>query len=230
MAALRAVIFDVDGTLAETEETHRHAFNETFPNFGLDWFWDRNLYRELLQVAGGKERMRHFARTLGLTSNVLSDERLAEIHAAKTARYTALVAAGQCPLRNGVRAAIEHARRRNLRLAIATTTTRTNVDTLLTANLGRGAAGLFETIVAGDDVPRKKPAPDVYLEALSRLRLRGGECLAVEDTSIGLIAALAAAITTWVTPSLYSCGESFPGAAKVLSDLSDFGRLIDGVR
>src|ERR1700684_2149946 len=97
MVPLRAVIFDVDGTLAETEETYRHAFNETFPSFGLDWVWDRDLYGELLQVAGGRERMRSFARTFAFSSGVLSDARRAEIHAAKTARYLALVAAGQCP-------------------------------------------------------------------------------------------------------------------------------------
>ncbi len=229
MVPLRAVIFDVDGTLAETEETHRHAFNETFPSFGLDWFWDRDLYGELLQVAGGKERMRYFARTLGFSSDALSDAHLAEIHAAKTARYLALVAAGQCPFRTGVRAAIKHARRRNLRLAIATTTTRSNVDALLSANLSLDAAGLFEVIVAGDEAPRKKPAPDVYLEALTRLRLTSDECLAIEDTSIGLSAALAAAITTWITPSLYSHGQTFSGSAKVLADLSDFGLLIDAM-
>jgi HAD superfamily hydrolase (TIGR01509 family) len=229
MTRLRAVIFDVDGTLAETEEAHRRAFNETFPSFGLDWFWDRDLYGELLQVAGGKERMRYFAGTLGVASDALPDARLAQIHAAKTVRYTALVATGQCPLRTGVRAAMEAARQRRLRLAIATTTTRSNVDALLSANFGPEADGLFETIVAGDDVPRKKPAPDVYLEALSRLRLRGEECLAIEDTSVGLSAALAAAVTTWITPSLYSRRDCFPGAAIVLADLSDFDRLIEAL-
>jgi HAD superfamily hydrolase (TIGR01509 family) len=128
-----------------------------------------------------------------------------------------------------VRAAIKHARRRNLRLAIATTTTRSNVDALLSANLSPDAADLFEVIVAGDEAPRKKPAPDVYLEALTRLRLTSDECLAIEDTSIGLSAALAAAITTWITPSLYSHGQTFSGAAKVLADLSDFGLLIDAM-
>lgn len=224
MSRLEAVIFDVDGTLAETEEIHRAAFNDTFRAFGLDWEWSVDLYRELLRVTGGKERMRHHAASLGLD---LPDERIADMHRRKTELYTKTVLAGRCPLRPGVEAALDFAAARGLRLAIATTTSHANVDALLDATLGLQGRARFEAIVAGDDVPRKKPAPDVYEAVLARMNLPASACLAIEDSANGVASARAAAIEVWVTPSLYTAHEGFEDAARMLTGLTAFDELIN---
>src|SRR5262245_51078931 len=192
IANARALIFDVDGTLAETEEVHRRAFNGAFSDAGLAWHWDRATYGQLLRVAGGKERIRAFDERDGVPSLTVAE--IAELHRAKTARYAELIAAGGCPLRPGVEAWLGSAGRRGQRLAIATTTTRGNIDAPLSVALGRNWANPFEAIVAGDDVPRKKPAPDVYVEVLSRLSLEPAGCIAIEDSGNGLVAASRAGI------------------------------------
>lgn len=211
---LRAIIFDVDGTLAETEELHRAAFNRAFAEAGLGWEWGEALYGELLDVAGGKERLAHYAARVG---HAIGADAIARLHARKTGFYGEAV--GGCALRPGVAALIEAARAAGISLAIATTTTRANVDALLDAALASGAAAWF-TIVAGDEVPRKKPAPDVYLAALTALGLSAADCVAIEDSPDGLKAARAAGIATLVTPSRYMAGGDFSGAARVVADLA----------
>ena len=176
-----ALIFDVDGTLAETEELHRQAFNETFAAFGLPWRWDRALYRKLLDVAGGKERLRHYLDAYDPPSAAAAAGRIAALHAAKTARYTALVDAGAARLRPGVGRLIGEARRQGVALAIATTTNLSNVQSLLRATLGQDGLDAFAMIGAGDMVEAKKPAPDIYNVVLERLALPVGGCVAFEE-------------------------------------------------
>lgn len=219
MPPIRALIFDVDGTLAETEEIHRAAFNDVFAADGLDWRWDVDLYRDLLRVTGGKERMRRYADMIGAH---LDDARVARLHAAKNRVYGETVAAGACALRPGVAGLVRSARARGLQLAIATTTSRANVDALLPATFGADGPALFEAIVCGEDVVAKKPAPDAYLLALERLGLPADACLAFEDSRNGLQSALAAGLSVIVAPSLYTAHERFDGAARVLADLRGF--------
>jgi HAD superfamily hydrolase (TIGR01509 family) len=219
---LKALIFDVDGTLAETEETHRAAFNAAFAQDGLDWFWDVDLYRELLRVTGGKERLRRYAQVSGLAPSQLPEARIARLHALKNEFYAGMVGAGACPLRPGVEPLIRHAADAGLALAIATTTSRVNVEALVTAALGVDGLGAFDIIVAGEDVRAKKPAPDAYLLAIQALALNDEDCIAFEDSRNGLQAALAANLRTVVTPSLYTAHESLEGAVQVLTDLSAF--------
>ena len=221
IANARALIFDVDGTLAETEEVHRRAFNDAFSQAGLHWYWDRTAYGRLLRVAGGKERIRAFDQRSVVPLLSFSD--IADLHRIKTARYVELIASGGCPLRPGVEAWFTGARRRGQRLAIATTTSHGNIDALLSVALGRDWAGLFEVIVAGDDVPRKKPAPDVYVEVLSRLALGPGDCIAIEDSGNGLMAASRAGIPVIISRSAYFSGDDWTGALLVVDDLSDIG-------
>jgi len=221
MKDFSALIFDVDGTLAETEEIHRRAFNESFAHFGLGWHWSAELYAELLLVTGGKERMHHFAARDGKPPADLTDERLAELHRYKTMRYGELIAAGTCALRPGVIALLNAARAQNQRLAIATTTSRDNVDALLRATLGERGPGLFDPVVAGEDVVNKKPAPDVYLKALDLLGLPACECLAIEDSRNGLIAASSAGIPVLITRSAYFRHETFDGAFAIVEDLTE---------
>lgn len=214
-----ALIFDVDGTLAETEELHRQAFNEAFLQTGLGWWWDRTVYQKLLRVTGGKDRIRAFDATRPDPA-LLSDSEVAELHRIKTARYAELIAKGSCCLRPGVAELLSAARRRGQRLAIATTTSAGNIDALLSSALGAAWRAYFDVIVAGDEVPHKKPAPDVYVEALARLGLSADECLAIEDSANGLISASRAGIAVVITRSIYFRDDDFVGALLVVDDLS----------
>ncbi|TFV41066.1 HAD family hydrolase [Bradyrhizobium frederickii] len=215
-----ALIFDVDGTLAETEELHRQAFNHAFARYGLDWHWGRAVYRELLQVTGGKERMRACHARLAIAPP-LSDADIAALHRIKTAYYAELVETGCCALRPGVIELLAAAKARGQRLAIATTTSHGNIDALLSQALGARWAAEFDAIVAGDDVRHKKPAPDVYLETLARLKLGAADCLVIEDSANGLIAASRAGIPVVITRSMIFRDEDFGAARFVLDDLSE---------
>lgn len=217
-----ALIFDVDGTLAETEELHRQAFNHAFVRHGLDWHWDRAVYKDLLRVTGGKERIRAYH---GRRENAspLSDADIAELHRVKTAHYAELIETGCCPLRPGVTDLLTTAKARGQRLAIATTTSHGNIDALLSQALGMRWAADFDAIVAGDDVRDKKPAPDVYLEVLARLKLEASDCVAIEDSANGLIAASRANIPVLITRSMFFRDDDFSAARVVLDDLSGLG-------
>jgi HAD superfamily hydrolase (TIGR01509 family) len=218
----RALIFDVDGTLAETEELHRQAFNEAFARGGLDWHWDRAVYKDLLQVTGGKERIRAYHARQPIAPP-LPDGDIAELHRNKTARYAELVETGCCPLRPGVADLLTAARARGQRLAIATTTSHGNIDALLSRALGKRWAADFDAIAAGDDVRHKKPASDVYLEILVRLKLKPSDCVAIEDSANGLIAASRANIPVLITRSIFFRDDDFSDARFVLDDLSELG-------
>lgn len=220
---LKALIFDVDGTLADTErDGHRIAFNAAFVEAGLDWFWDEALYGELLAVTGGKERMRFYCErhAPAFLEQADADQRIKALHAAKTRHYLKLLAGG-IPLQPGVARLLREAHGAGLRLAIATTTTPENVTALLPADL----MALFEIVGAGDTVAHKKPAPDIYQWVLQRLDLPPSACLAFEDSANGLKASLAAGLPTVVTESEYTRGHDFTGALAVLSDLGEPGRL-----
>jgi HAD superfamily hydrolase (TIGR01509 family) len=214
----RALIFDVDGTLAETEELHRRAFNETFAAAGLAWHWSVEVYRELLRVAGGKERMARHRADSG--ADAPDDASIAALHRAKTARYAALLASGAVTLRPGVATVIRAARAAGLRLAVATTTSPHNVAALCRACWGQEADDIFDVVAAGDAVAAKKPAPDIYRLALDRLDLGPAEAIAIEDSRIGMRAARAAGLAVLVTPSAYTAGEDFSGADWVRPDLT----------
>jgi len=231
---LQALLFDVDGTLADTErDGHRPAFNQAFEEAGLDWHWDVPLYGQLLAVTGGKERMKHYIDRYrpDYSKPRDFDDMVAELHKAKTRIYSALAARGGIPMRPGVRRLLLEARAAGLRLAIATTTTPANVTVLLEHSLGPGTQTWFEVIAAGDIVPAKKPAPDIYHHALQQMGLEAAACLAFEDSENGLRASLGAGLKTVVTVNDYTLDHDFSRAAVVLSDLGDPGapnRLIAG--
>lgn len=210
-----ALLFDVDGTLAETEEGHRQAWNAAFAAHGRDWVWDRAIYRDLLRIAGGPERLRAFAGV-----DVISDAQIARIHRDKNALYRAAVARGEVPLRPGVLTLIQHARAAGIRLAIATTTSRGNVEALIDGAIGAHARDWFAVMACAEDAQAKKPDPAVYAVALARLGLEPRETVALEDSRNGLMAANALGIPVVLTPSFYFDHEPTGGAALVLPDLA----------
>jgi HAD superfamily hydrolase (TIGR01509 family) len=224
VADLKALIFDVDGTLAETERSgHRVAFNQTFQAAGLDWHWSVDFYGKLLNVAGGKERIRFY---LNLAQPPLPpatdiDQLILDLHQAKTRRYRTLVEAGHIHLRPGVRRLIQSAREAHIRLAIATTSHLDNALALLETTLGPEAPNWFEVIAAGDIVPHKKPAADIYHYVLAKLQLDPSHCLVFEDTEHGLTAASEAGLTTVVTVNSYTHHQKFTAAASVLNHLGE---------
>ncbi|WP_333833326.1 HAD-IA family hydrolase [Rubrimonas sp.] len=220
--SLRALIFDVDGTLAETEEAHRRAFNETFAAEGVPWVWDRPTYKILLRTTGGKERMAAYQRDLAPEGGPLSPERIAALHVRKTARYGDILAEGGLSLRPGIADLVARARAAGLALAVATTTNRPNVEALCRCCWGVDAEDVFDVIAAGDEVAAKKPAPDVFLLALSRLGLPPEACLAFEDSANGVASARAAGLRVVATPSAYTADEDFSAAARIVPDLTAF--------
>ncbi|MFN4193222.1 MAG: HAD-IA family hydrolase [Tabrizicola sp.] len=215
---LEALIFDVDGTLSETEELHREAFNRTFAARGLDWHWTRDDYRRLLTTTGGKERIARHIRECGADPTRFD---IPAMHRDKTDRYTALMSEGGVTLRPGIAELIAAARAAGLRLAVATTTSRPNVEALTQAAFGQPAERVFDVLACGDEVAAKKPAPDVYLLALDRLGLTPDAAVALEDSSNGLRAARAAGLACVVSPSTYTDGEDFAGAAAVVAEFAE---------
>ena len=221
-----ALIFDVDGTLAETEEYHRQAFNLAFRQEGLGWNWDHDLYRDLLSVTGGKERIRHYASRCDaeFLRSGNADQLIRSLHEKKTENYAEIITSGDVVLRPGIERLIEEARSNDYRLAISTTTTRDNVLNLLTATLGGKGPELFDAISASDSAERKKPAPDVYFDVLEKLDRRADQCVAFEDSQNGLLSARRAGIDTVVTLSEFTSCDEPADALAVVTNLGGPGR------
>ncbi len=216
-----ALIFDVDGTLADTErDGHRVAYNNTFRDFDLDWHWSVEEYGELLAVTGGKERMRFYLDRLGKSA---SDELINQIYAAKSETFQRMIREGELTLRPGVKRLLSLAREQGVRLAVATTTNPGNVTSLLASNLGEESIGWFDVIAAGDIVPEKKPAPDIYQYAMQQMGIGPEGCVALEDSANGLKSSAAAGLPTLITVTDYTADEDFSDAALVVNHFGDNG-------
>lgn len=227
---IRALIFDVDGTMADTEEAHRVAFNLAFERLRLGWTWERAEYRDLLKVHGGKERMASYIEALSLDDaerkQLLSI--VPRIHAEKTRFYSSFVGEGAVPLRPGVARLVNEALAAGCKLAIASTTTAINVDALLQSTLGPRGLDMFEVIACGDQVHAKKPSPDIYQLVLERLGLSPSEAIAFEDSAAGLRAAQAAGLWTVITPNFWTTGSDFDCADLLLPSLGDPSHPLPG--
>ncbi len=225
MAELKALVFDVDGTLADTErDGHRVAFNRAFEAAGLDWHWSVERYGELLAVTGGKERIAHYLDHYRPDLEPSADRAqfIADLHREKTSHFMAALASGGIPLRPGIARLLDEARAEGLRLAIATTTTPENVEALIGHALPAGAMDWFDVIGAGDIVAAKKPAPDIYRWVLDALGLRAGDVVAFEDSAHGVCAARDAGIAQIVvTTNGYTEQQEFASATVVLDALGE---------
>ncbi|HAC63667.1 MAG TPA: phosphatase [Cyanothece sp. UBA12306] len=216
---LKALIFDVDGTLAQTErDGHRVAFNLAFVEAGLDWYWSESLYGELLSVAGGKERLRFYLQQYQPHFTDDLEDLIIRLHGAKTKHYLQLLDSGEITLRLGVRRLIEEAYNEGIRLAIATTSALPNALALLEKHLN---TAWFEIIAAGDIVESKKPAPDIYHYVLQKMDLDPANCLVFEDTNHGLQAATEAGLKTVVTVNDYTINQDFSQATLVIDSLGE---------
>lgn len=215
---LEALLWDVDGTLAETErDGHRVAFNRAFEACGLPWRWSIPRYGDLLWIAGGRERLLHDmnTRTDAPTRPAQREALARRLHRRKNTLYAEIVSAGAITLRPGVRALIAEACERGVRQAVVTTTSRSNVEALLRAQLGASWADSFDLSICGEDVAAKKPHPEAYLQALHRLRLRPLEVLAIEDSPGGASAARAAEVPVIVTRSAYFAASPFDAVSAI---------------
>ena len=221
---IKAYIFDVDGTLADTErDGHRVAFNLAFEAAGMDWRWSEEVYGHLLSVTGGKERMKFYVNEYNQPERNLPDldDMIRNLHALKTEKYVELLNNNAIPLRPGVKRLLDEAREAGIRLAIATTTTPQNVTALLENALGKESMDWFDVIGAGDIVPAKKPAPDIYQYVLDNMQLDAADCIAFEDSINGLKSSLAANLRTVVTYNGYTRDDDFSGALTVLDRFGD---------
>lgn len=222
MSTLNALLFDVDGTLADTEaDGHRVAFNKAFAEAGLDWDWTVPVYGQLLAVTGGKERIKYYVNDF--IENFETDQDLtdfaAQLHKRKTHFYLEMLQQGEIPLRPGVERLLKEAREAGLRMGIATTTTPENVTYLLSSTLGEESIEWFEVIAAGDIVPSKKPAPDIYEYAMKEMGISADETLAFEDSYNGIRSSQGANLTTLISINGYTKNDDFAGACLVIDQM-----------
>lgn len=229
---LKALLWDVDGTLAETErDGHRVAFNLAFAEAGLNWGWTEQRYAELLEITGGRERMlADMATQPGAPASPLQKDALArQLHLRKNQHYAALVAEGRIQARPGVVALIREAAAAGLMQAIVTTTSRSNVQALLPTLLGPHWGACFSAVLCGEDTERKKPDPEVYSLALHRLGLAPHQALAIEDSTPGAKAAHAAGVPLVLRPSVYFPAQAVPaelnGRLCAAEDAFDLAQL-----
>jgi len=220
---MKAIIFDCDGVLADTErDGHRVAFNKAFAQKGLPTEWSVELYGELLSVAGGKERMIHYFNNYGWPPDITDkDALIKELHKLKTDYFMEIIESGQLPLRPGVARFVDEAIAANMTLAICSTSAQRAVNLVAEVLLGPERKAHFSAILAGDVVSKKKPDPEIYNLAAERLNLGPSECVVIEDTRIGLLAAKAAGMHCVITTNGYSKDEDFTEADLVVSELGD---------
>jgi len=220
---LKALIFDCDGVLVDTErDGHRVAFNKAFAKKGYNIEWDVELYKELLKVAGGKERMRHYFDQTRWPEDVTDkDSLIKELHKLKTDLFMQIIESGELPLRPGAARLVDEVIAENVGLAVCSTANERAVNLVVEKLLGPERKAKFDLILAGDVVSKKKPDPEIYNLALQRLDLKPNECVVIEDSRNGLLAAKTAGIYCVITTNSYTKDEDFTEADVVVSELGD---------
>lgn len=223
MTRPRALLFDVDGTLVDTEELHRQSFNQAFLRSGVSWDWNPALYAELLKVSGGHDRIARFIERLDISTNEKERFRrlIPQIHRMKTREYGARLEEGLVQPRPGVVRLIQEASAAGIRIGFASTSASGNVTSLLAAAFEPSARFEVGAIAHVDMVPRRKPAPDLYEHLMRMLRVSPEDSVAIEDSANGVAAARAAGVFVVATPTQWTRGQDFSAADLVLPDLGD---------
>lgn len=226
---LEALIFDVDGTLVDTEELHRQSYNQTFVDFGINWDWNAATYTELLSVSGGQARIAHYIDLVDMMPDEKTRLRriIPAIHKEKTRLYGELAANKNVALRPGIARLIDEAHTAGIRVGLVASSASENVETLVSSALGNKLRKAVGAIVCGDMVKRKKPAPDIYELMLTMLHVPAQATVAFEDSLNGLTAAKSVGLFTVVTPSRWTMTHAFQGADVVLSSLGDPDQPVD---
>lgn len=220
---MEALIFDCDGVLVDTErDGHRVAFNMAFADKKINVIWGIEEYKELLKVAGGKERMKYYFDENGWPGQYNDREQLIlDLHERKTQFFMQLIETGTLPLRPGIRRIIDEAITNNIKLAVCSTSNEKSVRLIVELLLGKERAGNFQAILAGDMVSRKKPDPEIYNLCTEKLNINPKNCMVVEDSRNGLIAAKAANFNCLITTNDYTSNEDFKEADILVDELGD---------
>ncbi len=221
---LSAVLFDVDGTISETEDFHRKSFNEAFKEFNLDWFWDEAIYTELINIGDGKERIEYYIKRAwpemleykNLTKYINS------IHKVKNEIFKDFVLDSDIKFRPGVLRLINELKEKNVRIAIVSSTTQEDLFTLFKKGLNMDPNSTFDLIAHGGCTENKRPSPEIYEWILEKMRIAPQSCVAIEDSLRGLRSAVNANINVLVTPSIYTKKEDFKEANIVVSSLGEY--------
>lgn len=213
---LKAVFFDLDGTLADTEMIHLECFNEAFKRINLPWCWDNTMYSHLLSVGGGVERIKYYSKKF--TNNILTDEEVKKIHIIKTLCYKEKLTQ-PVPLRIGVKRLLKNLKDNNILIAVVTTSSRESTEPFLKNSMSNEIK--FDLVITGDDVKDKKPHPEIYSKALLSLSIDAGSVIVIEDSNTGLKSAFLNQLTTIITPSFFTAGEDFVEAYSVISHLGE---------
>lgn len=220
---MKVIIFDCDGVLVDTErDGHRAAFNRAFAKKGYDFEWSVELYGELLKVAGGKERMRHYFNNEGWPKDVGDkDSFIKEMHKLKTELFMQIIESGELSLRPGVARLVDEAIADGFTLAVCSTSNERAVNLIVGKLLGQERKKHFSAILAGDVVSKKKPDPEIYNLAVEQLKIGPKECVVIEDSRNGLLSAKAAGMHCVITTNGYTENEDFSQADLVVSELGD---------
>lgn len=225
---LKAVLFGAIGTLAETSDLQRRAFNRAFAEAELDWQWDRDVYRELLEVSGGKNRIRHYSDQTDPEGSELTEERVVHLHKRKTEIYNATLAEKALEPRPGVARLIGEAKAQGIKLGLASGTSRDNIEAIT------NAAGLnlsdFGAVMNRSKISEGKPAADVYETCLRDLGVDASQAVAIEDTTISVQAAKNAGLVCVATPGEYTNDQDFSAADAVVESLGEAGSPVTVIR
>ena len=220
---MEALIFDCDGVLVDTErDGHRVAFNMAFGEKGIEIEWGIDEYKNLLSVAGGKERMKYYFNKVGWPQQYADkDELIYELHKQKTKFFMQLIESGKLSLRPGIKRLVDEAISEGIKLAVCSTSNEKSVNLIVEKLLGKERKAHFNGIFAGDVVSRKKPNPEIYKLCKSLLNLDPQKCFVIEDNRNGLLAAKAAGFNCLITTNDYSKEEDFKEADLVVDQLGD---------
>ncbi len=224
MSKIKALFFDQDGVIIDTErDGHRVSFNMTFKEYGFTDEWSVDYYHELLQIAGGKERMKHHLETRGFSKPVPADQAedlIKDMHKRKTALFVELIESGKLPLRPGIHRFMKEAMQAGLMIGVCTTSNE-QAARAITQKILKDIK--FDIVLAGDVVSHKKPDPEIYNLALSKTGLKPDEVVVVEDSKNGVIAAKAAGTHVVVTTNYYTEKEDVSGGDIIVTCLGDPG-------